>query len=141
MLINLPQYIDSKDARVYARNEEGCIHVSWDIEDGKIMAFEYIPDNYPDISCTIFKNDKEYKRRIYNIDWIQNCISDESPDKFSFKIGDTVKVIGRYYNGKTGTVVDIQHSRDTGNILLIVNLGGYIGNIKMTEDMIEKEEE
>jgi len=43
----LPEILSTKEAFVHVVTEEGNIHVAWDL-GGKIVAFEYIPENYPE---------------------------------------------------------------------------------------------
>ena len=65
----IPVYMDSKSALVKVM-DEGKVHYSWLLNDGRVISFELIPDNYPEASITIDKNLDEYKESISEVPWI-----------------------------------------------------------------------
>lgn len=64
------KYLDSKDALLDSRDETGKIHISWLLADGKIIAVEHIPENYPDFYILTFSSIREYINAVKNTAWI-----------------------------------------------------------------------
>jgi|GEM_PF-4410971 len=74
----LDEFKDGKDALVCVFAEVG-IHVSWALEDGKIISFEYVYSNYPPANFCIWESIDEYLEAIEDVDWIINNIDENSP--------------------------------------------------------------
>jgi len=74
----LDEFKDSKSALVCVCCEEG-IHVSWMLEDGKIISFEFVYANYPPASFCVWEDLEEYLEAIQDVDWIINNIDENSP--------------------------------------------------------------
>ena len=71
MNVSLPEFVNTKQALVHVESLEGkYIHVAWELSDGKIISFEYIPCNWPLGSMMISKSLDEYKEAIRDAYWI-----------------------------------------------------------------------
>lgn len=68
--IKLPVYFESKDALIFIIGDMGEIHVSWEI-GGKILVFNYVPENYPPVTVLTYKTIEEYKRDVRSDGWLQ----------------------------------------------------------------------
>ncbi|MEQ6359437.1 hypothetical protein V7D15_06970 [Thermoanaerobacter thermohydrosulfuricus] len=71
--IKLPVYFESKDALIFIIGDMGEIHVSWEI-GGKILVFNYVPENYPPITVLTYKTIEEYKEDVRSDEWLQKQI-------------------------------------------------------------------
>jgi Ni,Fe-hydrogenase III large subunit len=71
MLINIDEYNDKKTALVDIEVDQGNkIHRSFLSNDGKIIAYEMIAENYPAWALIVFESIFEYYNEIKEVDWI-----------------------------------------------------------------------
>ena len=71
MFINIDEYNDGKTALVDIEIDQGSkIHRSFLSNDGKIIAYEMIAENYPCWALIVFDSLSEYYNEIKDIDWI-----------------------------------------------------------------------
>lgn len=67
------EFKDEKEAIVVATSiESGNTHVSFESDDGKIIVFEYIPDNYPAAVMYACSTAEEYFGTIKEVEWIKD---------------------------------------------------------------------
>jgi len=63
--VKLPEVLSSKEAFCKAVDYgDGKMHIAWELEDGKIIAFEWIPENYPQGGLYVFEDREEYMKSI-----------------------------------------------------------------------------
>jgi len=43
----VPEILSTKEAFCSVFEPHTGLHVAWELEDGKVIAFEWIPENYP----------------------------------------------------------------------------------------------
>ena len=71
MFINIDEYNDRKTALVDIEIEQGRkIHRLFLSNDGKVIAYEMIAENYPSWALIVFDSIFEYYNEIKDIDWI-----------------------------------------------------------------------
>jgi hypothetical protein len=70
----LPEYMSDKEAMVKVYDEAGYIHVAWKLQNGAIISFEDIPQNYPRSNMCVWKDLEEYIEGISGVDWIVRSI-------------------------------------------------------------------
>lgn len=71
--IEIPQYLTEKDGLIYVRtHDEHYLHQSFHLEDGKVIVFESIPENYPSNALCIFHSLKDYLSSIKEVSWIND---------------------------------------------------------------------
>ena len=66
----LPKFIMSNDAINEIIDEEGNMHVAWETGNGGVVAFEYIPENYPSFIMHTFESMEEYEKHIKESNWL-----------------------------------------------------------------------
>lgn len=49
---------------------DGYLHMSWKLLDGKVLSFEFMPENYPAGSYIVWENQQEYLEAIEDVSWI-----------------------------------------------------------------------
>lgn len=69
--LELPEIMDTKEAFVRVITEEGNMHIAWRV-NGKIIAFEFIPENYPQGGLYIWNSEEEYMNDIPN--WVRDAL-------------------------------------------------------------------
>jgi len=70
--VDIPLLLETKHAHRHVYTESGYIHVSWILDGGKVIAFEYIPDNYPCGGIVVYDSVEEYDANIADIHWIHD---------------------------------------------------------------------
>jgi len=71
MFIGMDEYNDGKTALVDIEIDQGSkIHRAFLSNDGKIIAYEMIAENYPSWALIVFESISEYYNEIKNVDWI-----------------------------------------------------------------------
>lgn len=71
MFIDMDEYNDGKTALVDIEIDQGSkIHRSFLSNDGKIIAYEMIAENYPAWALIVFESIFEYYNEIKDVDWI-----------------------------------------------------------------------
>lgn len=68
----LPKFIMSNDAINEIITEEGNMHVAWETGNGGVIAFEYIPENYPHFIMLTYETVEEYKKDIIINGWVND---------------------------------------------------------------------
>lgn len=66
----LPKFIMSNDAINEIITEDGNMHVAWETGNGGVVAFEYIPENYPSFIMRTFETVEEYEKHIKGSNWL-----------------------------------------------------------------------
>lgn len=70
--VTLPYYAGTKDSLAFLNTEEGNMHCSFSTEEGKVVAFEHIPENYPTTALLLYDSVEEYKECLKNLaPWFQ----------------------------------------------------------------------
>lgn len=71
--INLREYLDEKTGLLTVREwDNSKLHQSWKVDNGKIIAFECILEDYPTNVLLIFNDITEYIKAIKCVNWINN---------------------------------------------------------------------
>ena len=69
-IIKARKFGDTKSSLKFVSNENGDIHIAWDIGEGNILVFEYNPNDYPQGTYMIFDNIEEYLKSIEGQAWL-----------------------------------------------------------------------
>lgn len=73
MNIDIPQYLTEKEGLVYVRtHDENNLHQSFLLEDGQVLVFESLPNNYPSNALCVFETIENYLEAIQEIEWIND---------------------------------------------------------------------
>ena len=76
--INIDEYQDAKTSLVDVETLDGEVHRSFVTNDGKVLYYEDIPENYPSWSIGVFDSVTEYYNEIRKIKFIMDCIPNSS---------------------------------------------------------------
>lgn len=73
MKVKGSEYMEDREAVLTAFSpESGNVHQSYETEDGKIIAWEFIPDNYPQGAFYACNTAEEYFKGLKEVDWIED---------------------------------------------------------------------
>lgn len=87
----------SRDAVAYIYNDDGYIHVSWEVGNGQILSFEVIPVNYPPGSYKLWDSEEEYVDAIKEVSWIMDkMVTRLKKGDINDELTFLVKAIERY---------------------------------------------
>lgn len=70
--VKLPVYQNEKHAIRYVNDDDGRLHLAWKFEAGQVVAFEYLPRNYPSCSLAVFDCLADYVKACKEIEWIES---------------------------------------------------------------------
>lgn len=74
-MTSIPMLMETKHALVDVYFDDK-VHVSWEVEEGKVVSFEYVPENYPAGGLSTWQDKREYVDAIKDCGWIVSGISE-----------------------------------------------------------------
>lgn len=72
----LPKFTLSNNAINEIIDEEGNMHVAWETGNGGVVAFEYIPENYPSFIMRTFETVEEYEKYVSENEWLSKLLNE-----------------------------------------------------------------
>ena len=71
----LPYVLETKHALRSVQTRCGCMHFSWELPDGKVAVFEFVPEGCLQGVLLSYDSVEEYEKAIQDIEWIHGEVS------------------------------------------------------------------